>query len=219
MRAMYEDEADTVINAFHKECVHKERIHTRQTNYFENLLHATNAVTKNVLDTAASDFMLEKENVSNKSIEKRETLRDNIVKGMTDLYRQMQEAVKLIQSTSTTPSRVQTYKRLVARETADELEFARVRRSTAECRASIARLTEELEQTECDNTERLAAMRREKEYFIECFLTLRSRYEEEMRLDGEQLRLLVDSSYVSVTVSQASLVEKKNYSFFATVRN
>lgn len=201
MRSTYDDEADTIVTAFHKECVYKDRVHTRQTNFFENLLHATNAVTNNVLDMAANSFMVEKEDFSNKSIENREQLRDNVVKRMTDLYRQMQEAVQLVQSTSMTPIRVNSYLRLVARETNDEKGFARVRKATAESRTTITKLQEELEQCEFDNMEKLSAMRREKEYFLECFLALRSRYDEEMRLDGETIRLLVDSAYKSVTVS------------------
>lgn len=201
MRDLYDNEVDTIVGSFHKECVYKERVHKRQKSCFENLLHATNIVTNDALSSTEHAFLAEKEDFINKSVEHREKLRDSVVKNMNGLYHQMQAAVTAIRSASMTNERLAVYTNLVKRETKDTLGLENVRKATDECQDQISKLQLELHQIELETMERLTQKKQEKEYFMECFLTLRTNYESDIKKDEEQLRLLVASTHKTITVS------------------
>lgn len=200
MRDLYDNEVDTMVGSFHKECMYKERVHKRHKSCFENLLHGTNTVTNDVLCSTEKDFLAEKEDFDNKSVEHREKLRDSVVKNMNGLYHQMQTAVAAIRNTSMTNERLTVYTGLVNRENKDSSGLENVRKATCKCQDQISKLQLELHQIELETMERLTQKKQEKEYFMECFLNLRTNYESDIKKDEEQLRLLVASTHKTITV-------------------
>lgn len=198
---MYESEADSLLSNLYKEYMYKERIQERRKTYFSGLLHASNLTTKNNIREMDCTSLEKREDVSNNSIEKREQIRDTTVKAMSNMFKKMEQTVNMVHESSMTEDRVRVYKELVRRRAEDEEICDKNHRETAECHREIIELQAELQKVEHETIVKLNAKRCERDYFLECFQTLRNRYDADMRLDNERIRQLVDESYKTNKVS------------------
>lgn len=201
LRNMYESEADHLLDSFHKECVFKERVQERRKTNFNNILHASNLVTTNNIQELERTFLEEREDFSNNSIDYRERMRDSIVNTMSNLFKEMQATVDDVQRTSMSEDRVRVYEGFVRQEN----EFEEIKewnfRETAERHRQIIELQMELQNLEHEVMLQMNDKRCERDYFVECFQTLRSHYNADMKMDDERIRQLVDESHKTIEVN------------------
>ena len=200
MKNMYESESDQLMTTFRKEQITCDYVKSNRKKYFENILHATNLLTTNVIQNKASTFQIESEDYVSHSIQKREKIRDNIVAHMQRLYAQMQGAVNSIRATTMTEIRLKNYGNLVKRELSDTATFAKIRAETQECHIVIDKLEHELLTLECRIMHQMSAMKHEKVYFMDCFLKLRQEYEKDIKNDQKRFRFLVAKTNKAILV-------------------
>lgn len=200
MRDMYENKANDMLTSYHQQFLFKNTIFVNRKTNFENIMHATNLITNNVIESTANLFLLEREHCTNQQVQTQEKHRDSIVKNMQDLYDQMKIVVNKIKENSMTNERVKVFGKLTERENQDVQIIAEVRKNTMRCRKQIHQLQDELQTFELNAAKELLNMKNEKAYFMECFLTIRKLYEGDMKNDQAKLRLLIIQSSKTLIV-------------------
>lgn len=200
MRDMYHDEVEERLRRFHKKCTDKNVQFAEHKSFFESIMHASNIISSNNIDATEVEFNAVKDELCNHIVEKTDTMRSSILHSMELLYRQMRRIIEQTCRTSMTKSRCIKYNRFVNRENHDEIILEQNGIDIEKANTLLADLKEERRVKQAETMRDFIGIKREKAYFLECFLTLRNRYEIDMKGDQKMMRSLMDHTYKSITV-------------------
>lgn len=201
MRDMYVDEIEERLSRFHKECTEKNAKLAEHKCFFESIMLASNIISSKNINATNFEFNLTKDELSNNVVEKMDTMRSSILHNMELLYRQMKKIVEHTCRTSMTKSRRHKYNQFVQREKNDEAVLEQNAIDIEKTNTLLAELKDVRRVVLAETMLDFSGMKREKAYFLECFLTLRNRYEADMKGDQKRMRSLMDHTYKSISVN------------------
>lgn len=204
MRDLYEFECYNTTAEYLQEHSYTMHISQRNKTIFENILLASNTTTNRTIDSNEKEFLFDEEDCTNHHIEVREDKRSQICRNMTSLHAQMCNAIRYLRSTSMTRSRLKFYQNFVKREELDTNRFAEIARKTMTMQTDLLQLLNERRGLQLHVMDMMSAIKLEKEYFIECFLHVRSRYEDDMRKDERNTRRVASAANRALDVRWTS---------------
>lgn len=195
IRDMYELQVRQMISQIHQERNDKMNNLNRCKGYFESIMHGSNVKTDANLENAEIYFNFVNEDLSNANVEKNDMMLDSTVEHIEKLHRQMKKTIEKTQSTSMTKERCKRYEALTDRELKDRAVLEKNQKDIEKMHRLIMHLMEERRKVEAESMLKLNEIRREKDYFTECFFSIRDGYETDMREDQKDMRALMSHTF------------------------
>lgn len=202
IRNMYELQVEQMLGQIHQERNEQMNYLNRCKGFFETIMHGSNVKTDAYMENAAINFNSVNEDLSNANVEKNDSMLDSTVKHIEKLYRQMKKTIVKTQSTSMTKERCQRYAELTDRELKDRFELEKNQKDIEKTHRLIMHLMEERRRVEAESMYKLNEIRQEKDYFAECFFSIRDGYETDVREDQKDMRALMSHTYKTNTVKK-----------------
>ncbi|KAH8370618.1 hypothetical protein KR093_004346 [Drosophila rubida] len=194
-KRMYEQQAEELLKEYYDE-VHfrTEEVEAMQDNS-ENIIHASNLFTRDQLKLDYKIYLEQRDHYVNRDIEARFEIRDQVVKKMMEMQRQLNDFVDSLHSTELDAHKYERIKSLTERQQAfvdethkldaEEMKFIGLQNETQR----------EMLRIEAENNNTINDLKLEYEYFA----NVRKKIEDRMHVDRitthEKLRILSTECY------------------------
>lgn len=201
IKDLYEDETFNIIQVYREDYNYHKSVEMCSRRLFESIYLGSNDLFAYNIDQEHMMFGELNEEGSNSFVTKQDQLRDATVLRMNKLYRQMRRFVSKIRSTAMTPERVKKYKKFVAVNNHDEERLQKIADVLAKQYAIESDLMQQRNKLEIETMTHMKTLHQEKQFFMQCFLTMRKAVDAELERDEKFKRSLSYGAYLSIEVS------------------
>ncbi|KAM8709594.1 hypothetical protein ACLKA7_016408 [Drosophila subpalustris] len=194
-KRMYEQQAEDLLKEFYDE-VHfrTEEVEAMHENS-ENIIHASNLFTRDQLKLDYQIYLEQRDHYVNKDIEARFQIRDQVVKKMTEMQRQLNEFVDSLHNTELDAHKYERIRSLTERQQAFVEETRKLDVEEMKYISLQNETQREMLRIETENNTTINDLKLEYEYFA----NVRKKIEERMHVDRitthEKLRILSTECY------------------------
>lgn len=195
IKDLYEEETFKAIELYRNDYNMHRSVNLCRQNFFESILIGSNELSSQILNQTDISFCEISEECTNKSVEKRELLRDTSIKRMQKLFDQMRHTASLFRSTSMSPNRVRHYREFVRIHEKDEHQIRKNVAIFAKMHSTEMELMRQRNQLELDSMVALENLNQEKQYFMTCFVLIRGIVEGEIDKDEKMSRRFSYGAY------------------------
>ncbi|KAH8302187.1 hypothetical protein KR044_003774 [Drosophila immigrans] len=194
-KRMYEQQAEDLLKEYYDEVhLRTEEVEAMQQNS-ENIIHASNLFTRDQLKLDYQIYLEQRDLCVNKEIEARFQIRDQVVKKMLDMQRQLNDFVDSLHSTDLDAHKYERIRSLTERQQSFVDETRKLDAEEMKCISLQNETQREMLRIEAENNNTINDLKLEYEYFA----NVRKKIEDRMHVDRitthEKLRILSTECY------------------------
>lgn len=194
-KRMYEQQAEDLLKEFYDEVHFRTQEVEAMHENSENIIHASNLFTRDQLKLDYQIYLEQRDHYVNKDIEARFQIRDQVVKKMTDMQRQLNEFVDSLHNTELDAHKYERIRSLTERQQAFVEETRKLDVEEMKYISLQNETQREMLRIETENNTTINDLKLEYEYFA----NVRKKIEERMHVDRitthEKLRILSTECY------------------------
>lgn len=216
---MYEQQAEALLKEFYDEVhLRTEEVAAMQTNS-ENIIHASNLFTRDQLKEDYQIYQEQRDDYVNKNIERRFDIRDQVVRKMSHMQRQLNEFVDVLQNTDLDVHKYERIRMLTERQQLFVEDTKKLNQDEVKHIGMLNEIQQEMLRVETENNATINDLRLEFEYFT----NVRKKIEDRMHADRitthEKLRILSTECYELTKVQSSPVIPNSNHATPSPHRN
>ncbi|ALC44182.1 CG10510 [Drosophila busckii] len=194
-KRLYERQVEDLLKEFYDEVHLRTEEVENMHNNSENIIHATNILTRDQLKLDYTIYLEQRDDCVNREIENRFQIRDQVVNKMSEMQHQLNTFVDSLYNTDLDANKYERIRQLTERQAQFVDEVRKLNVEEMKCLSTHGELQRDILRIETEDRATINDLRLEHEYFT----NVRKKIEERMYIDRhtthEKLRILTSECY------------------------